>query len=290
MTEAPVRPTAAPRDRAHGRGRWLRVVLVAAAVLVLAVAALVAVLFLTRDEPDERPLDEAVEDFRRSEPSAAPSDGILRPAAGVYPATGSGTASLSFPPLSSEHGPQIPVTITHEDDACWLLRVDFNEAHWQTWRLCEGEADGQLVDGGGESYQRWDLGATTIENRSTFRCEPASVVFDLRARPGASSSGSCEGTGSAVDGTTTSTGTNTVVGDEELRIGGTPVEVRHVRIEQQLSGAQEGTNTLEWWFDRSNGLPVRFERTMVVSSSSPVGPIEYREDTSWQLESRSPQT
>jgi hypothetical protein len=48
--------------------------------------------------------------------------------------------------------------------------------------------------------------------------------------------------------------------------------------------------TEDWWFDAQNGLPLRSARRYAITTSSPIGSIDYREQGSWRLTSLTPRT
>jgi hypothetical protein len=275
------------RQRGH-RWRWIVGATVLAAVLV---GVLLTVLFLVaRDEPQPKSVGEAVDEFRRGDPGDDGRVAVLRPPAGVYLARGEGGERLSFPPLSGEYGADIPITVAHEADGCWLMTVDFNDAHWQTWRFCPGESAGAMVDHGGETYQRWDLGATTVENLSTFTCDPPAAVLDLAAPAGSSWTETCQGTNTDISGPTTSRGVTTYVGPEDVEIDGVSVETVHYRQERTLTGSQTGSTVTDWWFAADTGMPVASRRSADVDTPSPIGAITYTEDGSWEVRSLEPRT
>ncbi|MGI9577774.1 MAG: hypothetical protein ACR2OH_06225 [Microthrixaceae bacterium] len=260
---------------------WLPVAVVGFTVAVAGVA--LVLLFVNRDEPGARSVDDALEDFRADHDGGEGSDG---PPAGVYRLEGSGTEALSFPPLSQSDGETMPMTIGGTSNGCWSMRIDFNEAHWQDWQLCR---DGTTIaESGGRTFQRWDLGATTIDNTSSFVCEPPVVFVDLGAPEGTTTQRSCAGTNEAVDGETVTAGTDTVVAHEELTIGTDRIEAVHIRSDQVASGAQTGSITNDFWFRRADGLPLRGERSSTIESNSPVGTITYTENGNWQLTSVEP--
>jgi hypothetical protein len=281
----PSRPTDAPLGgpppRRRGRWRWL--LLVSLALLIGAGA--VTFLALVRDEPDQRSVGDALEAFREGAGAGEGAASPLRPSAGVYVAQGQGEERLSFPPLSGGYGAEVPITVGHEADGCWRLKVDVSDAHWQSWRFCPGDEPGVLFDLGGETFQRWDLGATTLDNLSTFSCDPDSILLDVTATPGTSWAERCEGGNSEVSGTTVSEGTSTFVGTEVRRIDGVDVETRHYRQERTLSGAQTGTTVTDWWFAVDTGLPVASVIEARADTDSPIGAITYTEEGSWQLRS-----
>ena len=268
--------------------RWV-VPVVAVAGVVVVVVGVVALLFLTREDPGAKSVDEAVEDLRTrttgSSGTAAPE--VRVPPSGVYTAEGEGTEALSLPGMSQTDGEVIPVTVEPVDDeGCWRFRVDYNEAHWQDWHFCE--VDGALVERGGTTYQRWDFGALVVENVTDFSCDPPHAMDDPSVEPGATWEQSCSGTSDQIDGVATSAGPATFVGVEDLDVGGTTVTARHLRQDRTLSGAQTGTTTNDVWFDVGTGLPVRMERSVEIDSDSPVGAIRYTESGWWQLTSLTP--
>jgi hypothetical protein len=283
VTASTSEPTPGPGEGAprHHRLRWTLLALVGAAVVA---AGVVVLLFVTREDPDAKDVEEAVDEYRATSASTSIS-GVVRPAAGVYVAEGSGREELSFPPLDQEDGASIPVTVEHLADGCWRWTVDFNEAHSQSWDYCED--GGRILESGGRTYQRWDLGATTIESIADFTCEPPNLVFDPAAQPGDTWEGGCTGTNSAIEGSTLTAGPTTYVGPDELELGGTPVKVHHYRQDLTISGAQVGTNRVHYWLD-DTGLAVRMEREVAVATDSPVGSITYDEVGEWQLTSLEP--
>lgn len=246
------------------------------------IAGVILVLYATREDPEARPIDEAVEDFRAEE-SAATQAG---PAPGVYELEGSGSETVSFPPNQQSDGEIMPMTVSSTEGGCWNLRIDYNEAHWEDWQLC-GEGD-RVVENGNRTFQRWDFGAMSIENTSTFDCDPPATFADLAARPGDTTGRSCVGTNEQVEGETVASGTDTVVGVESVAVDGVEFEAIRVRSDQEVSGAQTGTITLEFWIRTSDGLPLRGERSKTIESDSPIGPITYTENGSWRLGSDDP--
>ena len=251
--------------------------------LAAVAATVVLVLFLTREDPGARSVDEVVDEFRSDDAASGDAGG---PPVGVYELEGSGTESLSVPPISQSDGDVMPMAISATDDGCWTMRIDFNEAHWQDWRLCR-EGD-RIMESGGQTFQRWDLGATAIENLSEFVCDPPVVFADLAAEVGDATERSCAGTNDALDGEMVTTGVDEVIGIETIEIGGEDVEVIHLRSDQTASGAQTGTMANHLWVRRSDGLPVRAERDVTMDTDSVVGTVTYTETGSWQLRSLEP--
>jgi hypothetical protein len=273
----------------HRHRRWPWVVGVLVAIVAIPFAVL-GILFAWREHPGAKPLSEAVESYRQGESAPSSVPGVTRVAAGVYSAAGSGHEAISFPSLSQDDGAALPLTVQYEDDDCWVVRIDYNQAHWQTWRYCRGDTAGSVLEHGGQTYQRWDLGATQIVNTSTFVCDPPVVAIMPDAASGTTWPASCRGTNTQVSGTTTSAGPYTLIGEEDLLIAGTSVPAQHYRQDRTVSGAQSGDELNDVWFVKGSGLPVRSERSLRLESSSPLGTITYTETGWWQLTSLEPNT
>jgi hypothetical protein len=276
-----------PTQQPTHRRRWIIVAGVACAIVLLAVTAFVTV-FVVREDPGARPLSDALDEFRGTDSTAPPPESVTRPPDGVYTAVGEGREALSFPPLSQHDGDVMPVTVTYMNDACWAFAIDFNDAHRQTWRYCPGDVDGSIVERGSETEQRWDLGAMTISNSTTFGCDPPALMLAAGAVTGQTWDHSCAGTNSEIPGTTRSEGPYRLVGVEPVVIEGTEIASHHYTQLRRLSGSQTGEYTTELWVAIDTGLPLRSERTVNVRTSSPVGDITYTEDGWWQLQSRVP--
>lgn len=263
--------------------------------LTVVVAALVAgaAFLILRREPGPASIDEAVEDFTAggADGAAGDSDGVPRPAEGVYVYAGEGSESLSLLPGDHGQGPRLPATVTHDADGCWSFRIELHEDHWQSWDYCaERGADGlELVEVGGQTFQAWDLGVAAVGNTSTFRC-PDSVVVRAGAEAGDRWRQECRGTSDTVSGTTVSAGRTTFVGEETVTVDGEEIPALHYHQVREMSDSQSGRQVEDFWFRASDGLPLRNTRTASIDSDSPVGAITYSEDGEWRLTSVEPRT
>jgi hypothetical protein len=263
----------------HRRRRWPFVV---AGLVVALVAGVVVLLIVSQDRARPVSVDEARD--RLGTAATDDGDGQL-PAEGVYRYEGTGSESLSVPPLSQDQGPSMPATVEHLADGCWSFRVDYSTNHWQTWDYCP-KADG-LHERGGSTWQRWMVGATALTNLTSFEC-PRSLVLPTEREVGQRWSASCEGTNELVDGTSFSAGSTEFVGDETLAVGKEQVAVAHFRSERAMSGSQEGTDRADWWFAVDTGLLVRNRRAIEVRTDTPVGTSTYRESGEFRLASLEP--
>jgi hypothetical protein len=253
--------------------------------MLVALTGVLAVLYLFREQPGERPYDDALAQFQAS---AAPTQVEGVPANGVYPATASGSASISFPPASQSYGAFVPVTVEALGDGCWRTSVDLNAVNRQSWDHCL--AGGSITELGTIHTTRWDFGAATVENTTTMACEPPLLAVDLSATAGTSWSQYCTGTSTRVVGTTVSEGPYAFVGPETFNVGGQEVPCLHYRQTRATSGAQDGPTVIDFWFAADNGLMIRMDRDISIVADSPVGNIKYREQGTWSMTSLLPRT
>jgi hypothetical protein len=263
----------------HHRAR--RIVLAATAVLVI--AAIVVLPLLLREGAEPVSLSDASRRFRLAHPGVPESALPLVPAEGVYEYRGKGLDTLSILSLEQQQGPVMPATVSHEGHGCWVLRIDYSDKHWQRWRYCvSGE---QLDEAGGKTWQKWDLGVTSIANLTASTCR--SPILRTAMQPGDTWPQRCDITNDEVSGDTVSSGTSRYVGTEDVKVDGTTVPAYHVVEHRTLSGAQNGTDLIHIWF-APNGLPVRQRQTLEVASPSPVGDVTYHQTSDLRLHSLRP--
>ena len=232
------------------------------------------------DEARDRTTTTLTPDGSSSTTTPDGSGAPVRPAAGVYEFTGSGTEELSLPPLSQDQGPTIPATVEHGAAGCWSIRFDYSTNHWQTWSYCVRGTD--LVEVGGLTWQRWMVGATAITNLTTSTCDDAPVLPAEREAD-QEWTARCTSTNEAVSGEAVSEGPYRFVGEETVAVGGVDVVTAHFVREREMSGAQEGTERSEVWFAVESGLPVRNEREIAVETDTPVGASTYTERGEFRL-------
>lgn len=262
--------------------------MVVVAGVVATVAAVMLLWIVLRDDARPVAVNEA-RDRLSSTTGSTPLEGgddpastaAVRPSPGVYRYTGDGTETLSTPPLSQTQGPEMPATVTHEGDDCWVFRLDYSTNHWQQWRYCWVGHD--LVEAGGDSWQRWMIGPTAFTNAGVFECTADTVVIPADRRDGQSWSGTCTGTNDATEGTMTSSGPYRFVGETTLRISDGDVDALHFVRERTMSGAQTGTERSEVWFDATTGLPLRNERQLQAQTDTIIGASTYDEEGWFQL-------
>ena len=258
-----------------------------ATLLTVPIIVLVS-MFVFRDNPGTKSFDDALQAFREGDPSVIESIGavVVRPPAGVYQSDASGKASISFPPTSQNYGTFAPVTVTHQGDNCWTTTVDFNTAFQQRWNYCID--NGVLTEHSNHTTTSWDLGATSITNLSEFNCSPPGEIIKTGESRDEVSTYVCTGTSDSISGTTTSDVTFESLGAESLYINSVATPTFHYRERDILTGPQNGTTTIDYWYSLQDMLLVRMERHINLRTDSPVGEVTYKEDGEWQLSSLTP--
>ena len=275
MSTDPCAPTAGgPR---HHRWPWVLV------ALVLLAGAGAGIVWLTSSRARPVTLCQAESRLGKNG-SAAPGAG--RPSPGVYEYTGSGSEQLSLPPLSQAEGRSMPGTVSLLGSNCWVFRIDYSTHHWQTWKYCPH--DSGLWEAGGQSWQLWSVGPLQFTNLSSFSCAPASMALPADVSPGERWESRCTGVNTSVKGRTVSAGPYRFVGLATMSIGGTRVEAAQFSRFRVDSGAQRGTERSAEWFDAENGLPLRLEQDIKVTTSTPFGTSTYTQSGTLVLVSLTP--
>ena len=248
------------------------------------VLVLVSVVLTLRGRARPVSISQAISRYH-SYPSAKPG---THPPPGVYSYRGTGTDSLSLPPLSQAEGPTLPGTVEVQADGCWNFRIDYSTNHWQSWTYCTRPAG--LVETGGLVWQRWMIGPVAETNLSTLRCSPGAV--SIPSAPGVDKlwPARCTGTSTQIHGTLVSAGTTRLLGQPTLTIAGHRIPSVHIEVQWRLSGPQVGTERDDLWFDAKSGLPLQNRRSINVRTATPFGASTYTEDGEFMLASLTPKT
>jgi hypothetical protein len=276
------------RPSIHRRHRR-RIVVVAGIVVVLGFIGFVALRYTFREHPGPRSLSSAAKAFEGgASTTLGVSPGRQLPAAGVYELRGKGSERISFPPNSQDDGNIMPASVHYLANDCWRWHVDYNVAHWEEYDFCS--RGGQLVLAANRNSQTWDFGTLKFTNLARFTCPLTSTVLPRDPEPNQTLHWSCTGGNTAVAGHSVTTTLARIVAVGTLRIGGVVVPTVHQRQQATVSGAQRGSVVEDWWCETPSGLPIRMERRITISSSSPIGTVTYKEAGSWQMTSPKPLT
>jgi hypothetical protein len=273
------------RSRRHwfGRPRWIVLLIVTA---VLAAAAIPFAIAWSHRGAKEASIESAVDKFRKSH--GASTAGFLRPASGVYTFVGTGTEKISRPATTQHWGPRIPVTVTKDTNSCWTFRVDYSTHHWQAVHYC---ANGRVLQETGETtFQAFDFVAFEAEDTNDTVSKAPIDRIRVDAKPGARWTVASNGRSTSRGTKFHATGTETFVGIDRLRIRGEVVPAYHYNADRTLSGSQSGSERYDIWYSVLNGLPVKTDRHVKVTSPSPIGDVTYTENGTYTLTSLTPRS
>jgi len=83
-------------------------------------------------------------------------------------------------------------------------------------------------------------------------------------------------------------GKSRVIGYGSIDVGGSRVRAIRVSTELTIRRRDSGTETIEWWLDSANALPLRIELRSRTSRKMFIGRVQYHEDLSLRLLSLTP--
>lgn len=272
VIEDAVVPSPPPDGTSPRRSRrrlWRVIIGIAALIVVLLVAGVLWFVF-GREKAEQVSAEDALAQFRDN--GGAADDDTGRPAAGVYTATATGSESIGLPGFDESFGPNAPVVVTHGDGGCFTYRVNLNSHHWRTWTYCP-TASAMFALTELESWTARKAPALDIESLTVFTCDRPLDFLWADAAVGDIRRGTCSGTTDGGDDVTADAATIEVLDVGTMTVGGTSVEVVHVRTTETFSDAQTGVEIDEWWLDAATGLPVK----VVIDSELRGGPSDYSE-------------
>jgi hypothetical protein len=220
-----------------------------------------------------------------SDPAVEPG---THPPPGVYSYQGTGTDSLSLPPLSQAEGPTLPGTVAFQTDGCWSFRIDYSTNHWQSWTYCARPKG--LVQTGEMVWQRWRVGPVAETNLTTLRCSPALVIIPSAPEVNKVWPAHCSGTSTQIPGTLITVGATRFLGHPTLTIAGRKIPSVHIEVQWRLSGPQIGIERDDLWLDARSGLPLRNRRSIDVRTRTPFGSSTYTENGQFVLGGLTPRT
>lgn len=187
----------------------------------------------------------------------------LIPPAGAYSYLASGGQSTRLLIITSRHevAARVPAQVS-VSGGCWDWTLAILPDHTETHHLCAG-VEGGLTDLGGSQRQA----AFGLKVGVAVSCQPPGWLVRPGMSPGDVWPASCALQNSGADsGRVLSEGPTVYLGPEALEVGGAPVDTWHLRQTWAITGSQEGTNTVDLWIARSNGMIARMDRRMVYRS------------------------
>ena len=247
-----------------------RLVVVVAAV-ALASAGAAAWFLLLRDEAEPVTVDEALTSFRTDTEPAPKTPSPIPEGVYVYATTGyEKTDALTG--VTHRYPRRSTITVTAADCGASLdWRV--LDGRSTTWIYCVTPG-AWLLDSQDERHTFF--GRT---ERTTYVCDDTPI---RRAGSRARYQVSC------ATETSRETGRLTLLGREQLRVGGESVMTEHVRKTTWFTGEIRGTAGHDIWYDADSGVPVKVVMVSRTTNDSAVGDVHYEEDARLVLTSLTP--
>lgn len=263
-----------PRRR---RRRWI--VAAVAAALVVVVAG--GVWSYLHPGTSPVPVRDAIDRFRKDDagsPIAEAEAAERLPEPGVYVYATTGFERLDALG-GSRHAYPAQTTMTVERNGCGIReRWAPLEQRWQEYQRCwRGGGQALLADTGHHEFFRQSA-------TRTFACEDGVWLLPPEADIGSTWTKRCHN----ADGIDT-TRRGRVVGSPTIRVGGKDVRTIHVRYDDIITGASEGTAALDWWVDQRTGLTVRIVQRVDTRNDSPIGRVGFHDEYRLALTSTTPQ-
>lgn len=261
-----------------------KLLIVIIALLILGAIAVGVRTLGARDETDAVDSKEAAELVEEDGDEAADAEDVDagdRPEPGTYTYTGSGRESVDALGGSEHVFPEeipIVVQLDAEDECAWTSNVVYVKQHIEERNYCT--KDGVLTDLG--FTRETEFFNQTQE--TVYECDENAWRLRTDWEPGDTAKWTCTQSGGAA----TSAYVATLVGEEELKVGGETVETWHTKVQSTQTGDTRGSDTSEFWLTES-GLIVKFTTNLDVKTKSVLGDTNFKEQTSYMLTSLVPE-
>ncbi len=200
----------------------------------------------------------------------------------VYQATGSDQIQGTFQFAPASYGPTATITIAHDGADCFAMTFQLRTDYTETMHFCVRGLE--FVEDTETRFQKFALGSTAQTNE---KCVPGDVYFST-ARTLGTWPHDCTGqnTDDKTDASSFRTaGTYVYLENANLAVMGHAVLTRHFNDTRQVTGAQTGSNTSDWWFSAEDGTLARFTRKIDVDYASGFGKVTYVESVDMTLSS-----
>ena len=212
--------------------------------------------------------------------SAAGAPAPVRlPSPGVYVYRTNGYEKLSSPGSQRQFPSQTTITVTPDGQSCQHERWEPVQQHWEDYRLCS--PGGAEVDFESESSE---VSFYNVGEQTSMTCQQPSWWRPPTDGPGTTWQYTCSGGGA------TYVSKGTVVGIENISVGGQSVPTIHLHVDTTISGAEQGDSPEDLWLAVSNSAIVRAVETAdATQSAGPFGHVQYHEQVELDLTSMTPQ-
>ena len=235
--------------------------------IALLIAAAWAGGFFLRDSSQAATISDALRRYRAGDHPSGGLNGVY-----VYATTGSesisalGGAKHDYPAKTSITATQVPCGMRYQ----WSPLEDRSTS----WTFCSTAAGIELriSDERHTFFGQGDRAVYRCKNRFLMRVKPFPELTPFSCR----SDRNLE------------VGKVQVIGAGTIDVGGRRVQAIRVRNELTIRSRDSGTETIDWWLDSSNGLPLRVTLRSRTSRKMWLGRVQYHEDFSLRLLSMTP--
>ena len=212
-----------------------------------------------------------------SAPAAAATSGPFRvPAEGVYSYRTTGSEEVSLGGGRHQYPERTYAAVRAKGGCDWDFEHRVLEEHVE--RRVQCSAPGQLT----QKDERAEITFFGQANKADYRCDPPLVISRAGDGAGAKYTGACRSSEGQF------TMTTTFIGRERLTVGGVAVDAVHVLMESVTSGQGDGTSRNDYWLHADTGLMLKSVRKVQTRAKAYGSTVDYREDSSFELERLEP--
>jgi hypothetical protein len=253
----------------------MRRLLIAIVVLVvLAVGGVALYRYANKDSTTKV----SVKDAGGKPGTSSKQDPGLRPDPGTYAYVGGGTETVDLLGGAKHDFPRTTPTVIRLGAGChWSQKIILVKESQTTERMC---TDTTGVRELGYDNSLTFLGITQVD---TYACSESEDAYRLRQpiKQGDTWSWTCTAADSDYKRTAT------VIGTEDVTVGGKPVSTTHVRIVGHLTRKKSGASTYDYW-QLPTGLVVRYKAVRDYVSPTALGKTKYHQSLDYRITSLQP--
>lgn len=212
-------------------------------------------------------------------PRQAAAPAVALPADGVYVYATTGYEKLSTPGADRQYPSRTTVTVRPQGPSCQSQRWEPVQEHWEDNTFCY-PAPGEVTYQSTNSY----VSFYGVGEQAAMSC-----VQPAWWRPPSETAGSrwtyvCSGSGARY------VSTGTVIGVENVDVGGVAIPAVHLHVDTTFSGSEQGSGPEDVWLDLSNSLALRMVGSVnATQNAGPFGHVQYREEFNLTLISTTPE-
>jgi hypothetical protein len=166
----------------------------------------------------------------------------------------------------------------------WSIRLDVNPTHWRQMD-CVSTSEGDIGQLFGSEFLRFSFFSANFDTLVGFSCLPGDRMLSDSDKPGDVLKHACNGKDIPDGSPFAVQGTYTLVGMDAVPIAGVNVSAAHYQGVYQVFQAQNGTETIDFWFAEDDGMLVKIQYDVHIDTHSPFTAV-YSEQTTMTLVNR----